>query len=199
MSYQSQVCDAFDSVVTDLRLVCPQKQEETLEVVQASIVELNSTYRPLLDGYYTKEYSKEVYCCIREDRENAVSNLECAVKTLQQYVYSTHDERNVKDFVRQAICWIEKAQAVLCEPDSCSSSSSCTVCSSSCSTGCESTWKSVLYPIDTCSLLNYTLSDSCTSYDDSCGSDKDNCKTSWSLISVSSFDYSSDSSSSSDC
>ena len=57
MSYSEIVCKIFDEVVEKLKRTHKECcREEVLETVNEAIQELCSVYRPLLDGYYAKEY-----------------------------------------------------------------------------------------------------------------------------------------------
>ena len=171
MSKQEQVCLIFNQVINDLKeskKVCDK--DELLAIVQKATVDLNSTYRPLLDGYYDGEYSKEVYCAARDFRETALTYLDYAEVTLKELKPRYCD---VREYICEATCWTEKAQVVLCDIgchsetsdcDKCSTSPSCESCSSSCdsssSSSCDSSSSS-----SSCSSSSDSSSSSCSSSD----------------------------------
>ena len=179
MNYQCEVCHVFETVLEELEeTFCEFYPPDVQHAVCDAIEQLEGTFDPLLDGYYGLLYCKEVYCNVRDFRDTAVTYLHCAKKVLAQFDpedcsrvpfasrLSEKEFGDTNDYIREAICWIEKARLCLCfvvvdcedgdceddcDSDSCESDS----CDSdSCdSDSCDS---------DSCD------SDSCDSSDDCC-------------------------------
>lgn len=139
------VCPEFQQAIDLLKeTYCSSDAPFILEKVCEAGDILNATYRPLLDGYYDGEYCKETYCNVRDFRDTALTFLDCAKATLEQSRVTKCDLSDIDDYIHEAVCWIEKAQTLLCgESFSSSCDSSCDSsrsdsCEDSCESSCES-------------------------------------------------------------
>ena len=137
MSKQEIVCELLAESIVIIKDALSSDDKAVIEQLSGLAIEtLSATYRPMLEGYYDGEYSKEKYCNARDYRDTAITYLDCAQKTASE----VHLEclKDIKDYLCEALCWTEKAQSTLCAEWSDSYSDSCSnSCSDSCDDGCD--------------------------------------------------------------
>ena len=174
MNYQCEVCHVFEEVLEELgETFCDFCPPDVLEIVCEAIEQLEGTFDPLLDGYYARQYCKEVYCNVRDFRDTAVTYLYCAKKVLIQGERLSEKEfADTDDYIKEAICWTEKAKLCLCyvviseSCDDCDTSS----CDDSCDTSsCDDSCDTSSSCADSCDT-SPSCADSCdtSSYFSSC-------------------------------
>jgi len=192
------VCELFSESIDLLedtyKMYVPS---EVLEKVKEAEELLKETRTPLLDLYNVdKTICKEIYSDARDFRETALTYLFYAISTLEKFgsEIDSCTFGDVDDYIREAVCWIEKTKYCLhCEPSTCcdstcSSVSSISDLSLSCSSLSDSKVSSyyessspIYYSTSSCSSSD-SLSTSCSSsssYSSSSSSSCSSCTSSY--------------------